>query len=251
MLKHWRQSLFFIHCLIFFLAANLPINLVLERIQLPQQVRVYQPSGTLFNGGFSQLQINQLSFQQLQFSWQASCLLSLQWCYRISIPEGQLLAAVNFSGQTIEVTEMDVEFPASDFVATMPNLLVNPTGRVRLQGSEITFRDSRPESVQAVMLWSDLGVEAGSDSLVVGNYLAEISGQGDRIDFILSDNSALLQASGGGSIFANGRYELDISLSSQDVIPDRLKSILELLARPAGYNQYRINQQGSDRRLRW
>lgn len=251
MRKHWRQLLFFIHCLLFFLVANLPSSLLLERIQLPQQLRLYQPTGTVFSGGFSQLQFRQLTLQQVEFDWQISCLLSFQWCYRVSIPEGELLAAVSLADFSIKVSEMDVEFPVNVITATVPNLLVKPTGRIRLKGSEIIFMGERPQSIEVVLNWSDLGVEAGADSLVVGNYVAEISGQGDRIDFTLSDSSALLQANGGGSVFSNGRYELNLNLSSQDVIPDRLKSILEIVARPAGYNQYRINQQGSERRLSW
>ena len=251
MLKHWRQIIFFILCLLCFLAVNLPLSLLLERVQLPNQVRLYKPTGTLFAGEIAQLQVNQYVFQQVQFDWQAKCLLELSWCYRIALPEGQLLAAIAYPGPTIKLSELDMEFPVEAITRTMPNLLVKPTGRVRLKGADITIRDARPETVEAIVTWTDLGVESGAESLVLGNYLAEITGQGDRIDFALSDTSALLQVTGGGSLFANGRYELNINLSSQDVIPDRLKSVLELLARPAGYNQYRINQQGSNRRLRW
>ncbi len=251
MRKHWRQLFFFTHCLIFFLVINLPLGLVMGQVQLPPQLKLYQPSGTLFHGGLGQVQADRVVIRDISFQWQFGCLMKLQWCYQLQSPEGGLVAGVNLLTWQVELSEVDIDYPMSAITPLIPNLLVEPTGNLRFQSDRLVLESQRPVAINAVVTWNGLGVNAGNESLTLGDYRVVVTGDADRINYEVEDINGLLQASGGGSIGRNGRYDVSLELSSQDVLPDRLKSILELVARPAGYNQYRIIQQGTDRRLSW
>ena len=184
MLKHWKSTLFFIHCLLFFLVVNLPLALLLERVELPPHLKIYQPDGTLFRGGAGQLTINQVTVQNVEFAWQANCLLSLQWCYRVNTPQGEATVGVGPLAPDISLTHVDVAYPSEELAAFIPNLLVQPTGTVRLRSDKLVLVDQKPQAIDATLTWSGLGVADGSESLVLGDYLATISGGGDQLAWL-------------------------------------------------------------------
>lgn len=251
MVKRWQYALFFVICLLLFLLANMPVNRLLEHLVLPAQLRLYQPEGTLFAGHLRQVSIDRFSLQDLRYRWLPGCLLQARWCYQVDMPAGSMMVGAGVPGSALLLSAVDVEYAVGELTPLLPALPVQPTGSLRLRAEAIKLENRRLMSMDATVTWSGLGVAEGKESLSLGDYQADISAEADQIDFELRDVNALLQVSGGGTVSSDGRYSLDIDLSSDGVLPERVKSILGLVARSTGYNRYQIVQEGSDRRLSW
>ena len=126
MAKLWKPALFFLLALTLALTINMPVALVLDFVKMPDNIRVFQPRGSLLSGRFGGVEINQYLIRNLEYEAQLSCLLSLGLCYQASNAYGSLQVRHQPFSLDTELTQVNIEFPLEDldrFLGRWPECL--------------------------------------------------------------------------------------------------------------------------------
>ena len=244
MRKSWKYLLFFMLCLVIALAVNLPVRQVLAYVQLPKTVSLGGVDGTVFHGGAQVVSIRNFPLRDVSYRFEPSCIALLKVCYRIDYEKGTARAAYDLLNGDVELSETRAEYQAIELAAYVPNMIVQPDGRLELLLDEATVIAGQPAALNGKLIWRDLGLKTGDDTLSIGDYQVDFSGSPQKYDLKLSDLDASLKADGKGSISADGQYSVNINLSSENPIDPKIRNVLDLLATKAGYNNYRVERKG-------
>ena len=244
MLKPWKFSLFFLLCLVIALLLNLPIQQVLPHIKIPNTVRVIGIDGTVIRGNAQEVSINDFPLRDIRYRYMPSCIPMLRVCYKISYERGDVQVAYDVLNGDTEVTGAQLEYQAIELVKYIPNALVKPAGRLELLIDNLSVVEGVPIVVNGKLIWRDLGVDDDGIKVSIGDYQVDFTGDPKQYDFKINDLDADLDVSGKGKVRAGGQYSVDVKIGSDTEIDSNVKSVLNLIATNAGYNQYRIEQQG-------
>ena len=244
MKRAWKYLLFFLLCLAVALALNLPIGQVLPHLQIPPTVALAGVSGTAISGRVRQVTVNQFPLRDVRYRLQPSCIALLKICYRVEYAQGSTRVGYDLINGDTEVDQTRVEYTAAELSAYMPNLMVQPDGRLELIVEQMTIIGGITAAADGKLIWRDLGVTAEGTSLNLGDYEVEFSGNSQQYDFKLGDLDADLDVDGKGDIRADGQYSVDVKISSQTTIDPKVKNMLDLFASNVSYNNYRVEQTG-------
>ncbi|MCP4389075.1 MAG: type II secretion system protein N [Gammaproteobacteria bacterium] len=244
MFRAWKYLLFFVLCLAIALVINLPIRQLLPHFQLPNTVTLSGVDGSVVSGRARQITINRFPLRDVSYRFAPSCIALLKICYQIDYAQGTALTAYDLLNGDVEVSESRAEYAASELAAYMPDMMVQPGGRLELLIDELTVIAGQPAALNGKLIWRDLGLQADDDSLKLGDYQVEFSGSPQKYDLKLSDLEASLKAAGKGFITADGQYSVDIKLSSDTPIDSKIRNVLDLFATKVSYNNYRLEKKG-------
>ena len=244
MLKLWQLTLFFLLCLVVALLLNLPIQQVLPHIKLPNTVRVIGIDGTVIRGNAQVVNINNFPLRDIRYRYMPSCIPMLRICYKISYERGDVQVAYHLLNGDTDVTETQIEYQATELIQYIPNALVKPAGRLELMIDKLSMVEGVPTVVNGKLIWRDLGVDDDGIKISIGDYQVDFTGDPKKYNFKINDLDADLDVSGKGEVRAGGQYDVDVKIGSDTEIDSNVKSVLNLIATNAGYNQYRIEQQG-------
>ena len=244
MKRAWKYLLFFLLCLVIALVVNLPIGQVLPHLKIPPTVGLAGAGGTLFGGRVQQVSVNRFPLQQVRYRLQPSCIALLKVCYHVDYAQGTARIAYDLVNGDIEVDQTRVEYAAADLSAYMPNLMVQPDGRLELSVEQMTITGGIMAAANGTLIWRDLGVTAEGTSLNLGDYRVDFSGNAQQYDLELRDLEAELNVDGEGDIKADGQYSVDVKISSETTIDPKVKNLLDLFATTVSYNNYRVEQTG-------
>ena len=244
MFKLWRLTSFFLLCLVIAMLFNLPIQQVLPYIKLPDTVRAIGIDGTVIKGTAQEVSINNFPLREIRYRYMPSCIPLLKVCYKISYDRGDVKVAYDGLNGDTEVTGAQIEYQAIELAKYIPNALVKPVGRLELLIDNLSVVEGVPTVVNGKLIWRDLGVDDDDIKISVGDYQVDFTGNEKQYDFKINDLDADLDVSGKGEVRAGGQYEVDVKIGSETEIDPNVKSVLNLIAANAGYNQYRIEQQG-------
>lgn len=244
MKRAWKYLLFFLLCLAVALALNLPIGQVMPHLKIPPTVELAGVSGTLISGRVRQVSVNQFPLRDVHYRLQPSCIALLKVCYQVEYAQGTTRVGYDLINGDTEVDRTRVEYTAAELSAYMPNLLVQPDGRLELVVEQMTIIAGITAAANGTLIWRDLGVTAEGSSLNLGDYEVEFSGNSQKYDFKLGDLDADLEVDGKGDIRADGQYSVDVKISSQTTIDPKVKNVLDLFASNVSYNNYRVEQTG-------
>ena len=245
MFRPWKLALFFVLCLAASLLANMPAALVLARLPLDPALRLSAIDGSVVQGRIGRIEYDGLALDRVDYRLRPRCLLGLELCYRLDSDLGRLhFGWASLSGDAT-VSDARLELPAAMLAAFAPTLPLRVTGRIELELNELRLVGGRPAALAGQLQWRGLGADDGDNPLVLGDYRATISGDGELFRAEFSTLDANLKLDGDASLGADGRYEIDLSIGSEQAIDSRAKTLLDLFARSSGYNQYRVQRQGS------
>jgi len=244
MFKTWQFVLFFLLCLVLALVFNLPIQQVLPHLKLPPNIRLVGVQGTVFGGTAQEIIIDRFPLRAIRYRNLPSCLLLLKACYQIDYEQGTVqLAHDVLSGDTV-ISDTRVEYPVAELAKQVPNIPVNPVGRLELVIENLSMVQGKPTALNGQLIWRDMGIDNDGDKINIGDYQVNFTGDRQQIEFKLSDLDASLGVAGKGEIKADGQYSVDIKLNVEDGLDPKVKNVLDLFAAKAGYNKYRIEQKG-------
>ena len=244
MLKLWQLTLFFLLCLVVALLFNLPVQQVLPHIKLPNTVRAIGIDGTVIRGNAQEISINDFPLRDIRYRYMPSCIPLLKICYKISYERGDVQLAYDVLNGDTEVTGTQIEYQATELIQYIPNALVKPAGRLELMIDKLSMVEGVPTVVNGKLIWRDLGVDDDGIKISIGDYQVDFTGDPKKYNFKINDLDADLNVSGKGEVRAGGQYDVDVKIGSDTEIDSNVKSVLNLIATNAGYNQYRIEQQG-------
>ena len=244
MFKIWKLVLFFVLCLMFALLFNLPIQQVLPHLKLPPNVQLVGIQGTAFRGTAQEIVIDQFPLQAVSYRFLPSCILLLKACYQVSYEQGTLDAAYDVLSGDAEISDARIDYPVAELMKYVPNVPVNPIGRVELMIDELSMVQGKPAALDGKLIGRDLGVDNDGSKISIGDFQVDFTGNQKKYEFKLSDLDARLDVAGKGEIGADGQYSFDIKLNAEDGLDPKVKNVLDLFAAKDGYNKYRIEQKG-------
>lgn len=244
MKKAWKYLLFFLLCLAIALAVNLPIRQVLPYVKLPNTVRLAGVSGTVVHGQALEVNVNRFPLRDVSYRFKPSCIPLLKLCYQVEYAQGVTEVGYDLLNGDTEVSQARVEYPATELAGFIPNMIVQPEGRLELIVDEMAIFGGKPAAVSGKLIWRDLGMQSDGETLNIGDYQVDFSGNQQQYDFKLSDLDANLDVDGKGDVNAGGQYRVDIKISSASTIDPRVKNVLDLFADTISYNNYRLEKTG-------
>ncbi len=162
MSKYWKPALFFVLALLLALAINMPVAFILGFVEMPDNIRVFQPRGSLLSGRIGGLEINRYLLRNLEYEAQWSCLVTLGLCYRISNSYGSLQARHQPLSRNTELTHVSIEFPLQDLDRMTGGLLIQPAGKIQLNLDKVLINQDKLAELDGVLIWVDAGI-AGED----------------------------------------------------------------------------------------
>ena len=242
MKKIWKPALFFVLCLLVFLLINLPVTLILGQITLPNNIKVNGVKGQITSGTVSTIYVNQFPIHNVNYSADLSCLLALNICYQIDYLNGTGSISFNPLANEITIEQIDVDYTMAELWPLMGQLLVKPTGELKLMVNQISFKQNKINNFDGVAIWNNAGV-AGED-INLGAYQFGIVREDESYRLELTDKNAVLGIDGKGRLKSNGQYLLDIKIVAKSDLDSSIKSMLELAARKKGLNEYAVHRQG-------
>lgn len=244
MIKIWKFTLFFLFCLVLALGLNVPLTHLLPWVKLPDRVQLSGVDGTLLEGRVEQVLVNRFPLNGVQYRYMPSCIPQLKLCYRIDYDQGHLRVAYDLLNGDTEVTNTEIDYPVAALLAHLPNPLVKPVGSLELVIRELSFDQGKPVSFEGLLIWRNLGIDDAGIKIDIGDYQLEVSGKSPKYDFTLSDLDASLDVKGDGELSADGIYQVDVIISSDQGINPQVKTVLELIAKKTGHDKYRIQHSG-------
>ena len=243
--KPWKFALFFVLCLVIALPINMPVQQLLTHMQLPPSVRLSGVDGSVFRGQADEIVVEQFPLRDVDYRFQASCIPLLKVCYRIEYRQGNVEVAYDWLNGDVEISAAKLEYPVTEIARLVPNLLVQPSGRLELIIDEMEIVGNKPSLLNGKLIWRDLGIDDGGTRLEVGDYEVEFTGDVDRYSFKLADIDADLDVDGEGEATADGQYRVEIRIVAADEgVDSRIRSVLDLVAQKVSYNNYRIDHNG-------
>ena len=242
--KTWKFALFFLLCLVIALAINLPVQQVLSRLQLPASVRVAGVDGTVMRGKADEVVVEQFPLFEVEYRFLPSCIPLLKVCYRVDYRQGRVQVAYDVLNGDTEVSGAQLEYPVTEITRHVPNLLVQPSGRLELKVDEMELVGGKPAMLNGRLIWRELGLDDGGTRLDIGDYEVEFDGDAEQYRFKLADIDGDLDVDGEGEVSADGQYRVDIRIVAGDNVDSRVRSVLDLAAQKVSYNNYRIDRKG-------
>ncbi len=245
MFKLWKFAVFFLLCLLGALLFSLPIQQVLPHIKLPDMVRTVGIDGTVIRGTAQEISINNFPLRKIRYRYMPSCLPLLKVCYKINYDRGEIRVAYDVLNGDTEVTRARIEYQAAELIKHVTNVPVKPAGRLELLIDDLSMVEGVPASVNGRLIWRDLGIDDDGIKISIGDYQVDFTGNPQKYNFKFNDLDADLDVVGKGEVKAGGQYNVDVKIGSDSEIDSNVKSVLNLIAAKAGYNQYRIKQKGN------
>jgi len=238
----WKPAVFFLFCLVIAILINMPISLLLAQVKVPGNIRISGLQGTPLNGHASELLVNRFSIRQLEYRADFSCLLEARLCYRLKFEDGTAMLRFEPISKTIEITGLDADIPMQKLSVLSNQLLVSPSGSLRLNIDKLAIRQGKLVDISAFAIWQDAGI-IGED-FNLGDYRLEVEKGIDQYRFTLKDNDGILEIDGKGILASDGKYSLNINIRARPGLDSQVKNVLELIARKKGLNQYLIHHTG-------
>ena len=242
--RSWKFLLFFLLCLAIALLLNLPVKQVLPHLSLPPTIQLAGVDGTVIRGEAREVVVEGFPLYDIEYRFLPSCMPRLKICYRVSYLQGTVKVAYDVLSGDAEVSGARIEYPVSELVQYVPNLLVRPSGQLELVVDEMEIVGGKPSAVNGRLIWRDLGVDDGDPRFDIGDYQVDFSGDASRYEFKLSELDGGLDVDGEGEVGADGQYSVDIRIVASDSIEPRVRSVLDLAANKISYNNYRVDRTG-------
>jgi hypothetical protein len=173
-----------------------------------------------------------------------SCIPLLKVCYKITYEHGTIQLAYDVLNGDTEISRASIEYPVTELFEHMPNLLVNPLGRIELVIDDLSIVQGKPATLNGKLIWRDLGLDNDGTKISIGDYQIDFSGDQKKYDFKLSDLDASLEVAGEGEVKADGQYSVDIKIAAESGTDPKVKNVLDLMTSKTGYNKYRFEQTG-------
>lgn len=238
----WIVAIFTI-ALLFSLVINIPARQILRVVVLPPEVDIQGIQGTLTRGKVEYVSYQGFQLTDIDFELRPLCLFKVAICYELSAEANGLNLNIegNLLSQNISIHESQINL-GSEFIDTVPGLLVKPAGQFVLKVEQITLVDFKIDDMLAAIDWVDAGIQGEKQTL--GNYNALITRQADNIAIVLSDKDSLLSVTGDINVKLDGRYNMDIQFVSRPQLDRSVISVLEIAARKTGLNQFSLKKTG-------
>ena len=237
-----NSFLFFFICLLLALVFTFPLRLALQWVQLPKDLEIRAVDGSVFSGSLGRVSYRELPLHNVRYSLGWDCLTNLSICVDFSFDEGQVVFEYFPLDKTAGIKQGNLLMPLNTPGLLPQNLLVKPKGDVLIKSVSASVTQDKISDIVVLAEWQKAGIEG--EEVNLGDYLIEISRDGDRYRADFSDISGLLEVQGSSIIDAKSRYTMNVSIATRAGTPQTYKNAIELVAKSKKPNQYELRKTG-------
>ncbi len=219
---------------------------------------VSEPSvkGQIISDHIAAAYANNFPVRDINYEADLSCLLTLHVCYQIKYQNGKANTSFNPLTNNTVIEQLDVEYSMAELSPLMTQLLVKPTGELSLKFTQINIKHLINNSdinksnvnqikignIDGLAIWRNAGIEG--EDINLGDYQLGVAREDNSYRFKLTDRKAILDIDGTGLLKPNGEYLVDIKIQADSGLNSNIKSMLTLVAKKKGLNEYAIHRQG-------
>lgn len=229
MIKKSKWILSAVVIYLFFLIVYLPASQLSGRISLPKGSFVQQLSGTIWQGRASQLQVNGIPIQGLDWQLSFWSLLTGDLSLRVKAGNSRDSEEVSFNGDislsisqplAVQASDLDILLPTSMVLAQIPlPVPVDAGGRLRVRLDEMDYNQGC-EQLIGKGEWLNAQVGGINGPVSLGNFEAKLScRERDVLVQVTPPNSlaltAEMQLPPNLKFALSGRFKPDASLPNE------------------------------------
>jgi hypothetical protein len=224
---------------------SVPVQKVLPHVRLPPSMQLAGVDGTVLKGKVSELRVSGFPLRGVRYRYLPSCLPMLKICYHVVYNRGEIRLAYDLLHGDSEASHSEIEYQVVELLRLLPvEAPANPSGSLQLRIDDLSMQADRLVSINGSLIWNGMGLNDTGIKFDIGDYKVDFQGDPKSYEFTFSDLNAELNVSGDGQITADGRYQVDVMIENDIGIEPNVKIVLNKVAKPAGFNKYRIRKKG-------
>jgi hypothetical protein len=240
-----RYTLIFLLCMAVVMLFSVPVQKVLPHVRLPPSMQLAGVDGTVLKGKVSELRVSGFPLRGVRYRYLPSCLPMLKICYHVVYNRGEIRLAYDLLHGDSEASHSEIEYQVVELLRLLPvEAPANPSGSLQLRIDDLSMQADRLVSINGSLIWNGMGLNDTGIKFDIGDYKVDFQGDPKSYEFTFSDLNAELNVSGDGQITADGRYQVDVTIENDIGIEPNVKIVLNKVAKPAGFNKYRIRKKG-------
>jgi len=245
-MKNWLLAVgLFLTVYSFFLVKTLPMSVVLGFVSLPNKLLLSEVSGTVWQAKFGNVQYDKVQLSNVTIDISAWSLLTLnpevdvQFGDQLSVgPEGKLTLTDLLS--QLKVTDAEL-FVAADQIAQQLPLPIplSASGQVTVMLESFMLGEPICSQVQGKIQWPNSGVKAFNQTIVLGDFSADLACEEGVLALTLAPENNL------GLTFSAYVRPTGVSGTGYLLLgtgfPSQLTSALPFLGKPDRQGRYRLS----------
>jgi hypothetical protein len=240
-----RDTLLCLLCMAVVMLFSVPVQKVLPHVRLPPSMQLAGVDGTVLKGKVSELRVSGFPLRGVRYRYLPSCLPMLKICYHVVYNRGEIRLAYDLLHGDSEASHSEIEYQVVELLRLLPvEAPANPSGSLQLRIDDLSMQADRLVSINGSLIWNGMGLNDTGIKFDIGDYKVDFQGDPKSYEFTFSDLNAELNVSGDGQITADGRYQVDVTIENDIGIEPNVKIVLNKVAKPAGFNKYRIRKKG-------
>ncbi|MDN4502957.1 type II secretion system protein N [Alteromonadaceae bacterium BrNp21-10] len=230
---------------LFFLIWHLPATVVLDRVNLPKNIRLSGVSGTLWQGHLQQLVVNGIAINDVDWQLDALPLLMAEVQAQIDAGNSRDIEEVALSGQIslstdhIQLSDAQVYVPASTLLAQVKlPLPIDAQGRFSVNISQLDY-PQKCQQLSGKGQWLKAEVTGTQGPIVLGNFDALLSCQQDDVAIVIqSGNSFGIDAT--VLVKPNGKYAVNGKFKPSESLPQEVHQAAAFFGKTDAQGFYNI-----------
>ena len=246
-LKSWHWLVLYgISIYLLFLVINLPVSVVwsLSSKDIQRNVNITNLQGSAWSAKADNIIINGLDLGKAEWTLNPFLLFIGKLGGHIDVRHALGQAESDFSinsDQMIELSDLSGEFSAAIFdPAIRPFMLA---GSINSQLESLQIQGKVLLEATGTLQWRNASI-SGVQDVSLGNLTFNASPEAKGTRLQVSNEGGLIAVSGDIRLAGNGRYNLNLLLSSRDNRNTDLKSMLAVLGRADAQGRVRFTQAG-------
>lgn len=242
---HWLIA-YGLFIYLIFLLINLPASLVwsMAPTDIKRSVNIINLQGSAWSARADNIVIKGFELGKAQWTVNPFLLVVGKLGGDINIRHalGQLQSGYNLStNQQIELSDVNADFSAAILDAAIPPFLL--AGTITSQLDSVQYQGQSLLAATGDLQWRNASITGVADvSLGTLTFKASPAAEGTNLQ--VSNEGGVIAISGDIRVTGNGRYKLDLLLSSRDNRNTDLKNILAVLGQADAQGRVRFTQAG-------
>ena len=246
-LQSWQWLVVYgISIYLLFLVINLPVGVVLSAIpnDIQRNVNISNLHGSAWSAGADKIVLSSFELGKTEWTLNPFLLFIGKLGGHINVRNalGQAESGYSInSDQLIELSDLNGEFSAAIFdPAIRPFML---TGVINSQLESLQFQSKVLLEATGTVQWRNASI-TGVQDVSLGNLTLKASPEAKGTRLQVTNEGGLIEVSGDIRLAGNGRYNLNLLLSSRDNRNTDLKSMLAVIGKADAQGRVRFTQAG-------
>jgi hypothetical protein len=239
--------LVFIVSLFYFGVSSLPLAKVLPMLQVPKDMTLTEPKGTIFAGFFEEITYKKWTIKNVNVSVNFIDLFLLKIALNLNatLHGGYLEGTISSKNKEIEISNLKYENKVQN-ILTYYNLdMIEATGRALFVFKKIKISNNNLKYINGNIEILPLYIESPA-KLLLGDMHIGFTTKNDKIRVSTKSQSAQVNVIGNSIMNLNKKtYKTQIEIKTKNKLDPQLDSVLSLFAKKQSDKGFIFNKKGT------